>query len=93
MLRKRAKGDEAMMAAEEGEAETARRAAEWYWLLEVLLVYLFANNNARQWQGVAVRAAFVIRRCALWLLAELARGVQGVKTVKLYRPTLNQEQD
>lgn len=62
--------DEELMAAEEGEAESFGRGAEWYWLLEALLVYLFANNNARQWQGVAVRAAFVIRRCALWMLAE-----------------------
>lgn len=62
--------DEAMMAAEEGEAVVYRTPGEWYWLLEALLVYLFANNNARQWQGVAVRAAFVIRRCAIWMLKD-----------------------
>ena len=62
--------DEALMAAEEGELGDVRRAAEWYWLLEVLLVYLFANNNGRVWQGVAVRASYIIRRCAIWMLKD-----------------------
>lgn len=62
--------DEELMAAEEGESESVRRAGEYYWLLEALLVYLFANSNARQWQGVAVRASYIIRRCAIWMLRD-----------------------
>jgi hypothetical protein len=65
-----AQPDEALMAAEDGDLEADFADADYYWLLEALCVYLFANNNARAWQGVAVRALFVIRRCAIWLLAD-----------------------
>jgi hypothetical protein len=59
--------DEAMMASEEA-LEACGERANFDWLLESLFVYLFADNAAKQWEHVAVRAAYVIRRCAIWML-------------------------
>lgn len=63
--------DEAMMAAEEA-GQAASERPDFNWLLEALFVYLFADDSAKKWECVAVRAAYVIRRCAIWMLVHEA---------------------
>jgi len=59
--------DEALM--EEEEREEPGWATSSAWLLEALMVYLFADWTPERWESVALRAAAVMRRCSIWLLA------------------------
>lgn len=63
------RADEEMMEREERGQEAVRWANSSAWLLEALMVYLFADWTPERWQSVALRAYYVMRKCSIWLLA------------------------
>jgi hypothetical protein len=64
-----ARADEAMMEREECGLEETNWATNSAWLLEALMVYLFADWTPERWQSVALRAYYLMRKCSIWQLA------------------------